>query len=319
MNFSNFEYFYTLSKSEGVADAAKRLNISQQALSAQIRRLEEELGVPLITKQRPAELTPCGRVFANFSGEMLLQRKQLLKTLRQMTGQQQELLISLDPGSYPPALTRAMSRFSQELPECVIHLEERRENFTENDLKKYDFHISSQHLQGNLEHIALENTHNTPDGHHKNSIVVGAVPELLRAKWGQDWEMVARNMTAARSPKPGQGLPFIRVTSFAGFQDRYFAEKHCQSCTVATVSSPEAGFALCRAGVGALLAPDGWLSAQLAGDMTSLKIIPLGEPYPDIELFVSYEKGKVFTPQEAFFLRCLCTGETSDEASFGGQ
>lgn len=306
MNFSNFEYFYTLSKSEGVADAARKLNISQQALSAQIRRLEEELGVPLITKNRPASLTPCGEVFAQFSGEMLLQRQQLMKRLWEMTGQHQELLISLSPGSYPPALTRAMTRFAQKMPECTLRLEERGENFTENDLKKYDFHLSSQQLPGNLEHIALEGASNPPGSLHKNSIVVGATPELLRAKWGENWRMVAEAMQAAKSPLPGEGLPFIRITGFAGFQDRYFAEKKCRSHTVATVTSPEAGFALCRAGVGALLAPNGWLEAQLRGDTTSLYMIPLGEPYPGTELFVSYEKGKQFSPPEALFLQCLC-------------
>ena len=44
MTFQNMEYFLTVAETGNITHAANRLNISQQALSNCIARLEEELG-----------------------------------------------------------------------------------------------------------------------------------------------------------------------------------------------------------------------------------------------------------------------------------
>ena len=317
MNFSNFEYFYELSKSSSVREAAARMNISQQALSSQIRRLEEELGVPLITDKRPATLTPCGKVFAEFSGEMLLKRRELLKTLADLSGQNREIFLSISKEGCPPILADAITAFAQEEPGCAIRLEERGDNFTDNDFKKYDFNFSTERLSSDLEYIQLQNESYGPiagadlDKTRSNIISVAVSVQLLRKKWGENWRAEAEDMEKTKDLSRMEGVPYVRVESFGAIVDKYFLEKGYRPVTAATVSSPEAALSLCQAGVGILLAPDGWLIKQLGDQHPNVVVIPLDQTFPATDFFISYQKGKVLSPNEQAFLRCLCDSTPS--------
>ena len=61
MNFTNLDYFLALTKEMNFTQAAKKLHISQQALSNHILRLEEEFGVSLFDRGTPLTLTAAGK------------------------------------------------------------------------------------------------------------------------------------------------------------------------------------------------------------------------------------------------------------------
>ena len=62
MEFNQLRYFMAVAEKEHVTRAAEELHIAQPALTKSIRKLEAELGYPLITKKgRNIELTPFGR------------------------------------------------------------------------------------------------------------------------------------------------------------------------------------------------------------------------------------------------------------------
>ena len=72
MNSKQLEYFLAVAQSGSFTAAARRLYISQPALSKQLRLLEEELGAPLLVR-RPhgVILTSEGRKLAEQAMEVL--------------------------------------------------------------------------------------------------------------------------------------------------------------------------------------------------------------------------------------------------------
>lgn len=79
LNFHHLRYFWTVAKEGHLTRSAQRLNVSQSALSSQIRQLEDHLGQALFIRQgRSLQLTDTGHLVLeyadsifNLSGELL--------------------------------------------------------------------------------------------------------------------------------------------------------------------------------------------------------------------------------------------------------
>jgi len=63
MNFQNLQYFLVVAEEMNVTKAAKRLHISEQALSRQIGKLEKELNAKLFERYPRFTLSPAGKRF----------------------------------------------------------------------------------------------------------------------------------------------------------------------------------------------------------------------------------------------------------------
>jgi LysR family hydrogen peroxide-inducible transcriptional activator len=78
MTFSQLEYTIALSKYGSFKRAADKLQISQPALSMQIRKLEEEVGILLFDRSKsPAETTRDGKLFIDRAQEILVAKEHL--------------------------------------------------------------------------------------------------------------------------------------------------------------------------------------------------------------------------------------------------
>lgn len=59
--FRNKEYIYSVYQEKSFCRAAEKLHISQPALSAMVKRTEEQLGMPIFNRRTtPISLTPFG-------------------------------------------------------------------------------------------------------------------------------------------------------------------------------------------------------------------------------------------------------------------
>lgn len=73
MDLLQLEYFLRLAANEHVSKTAEQLHISQPSLSATIKKLESELGVPLFSRKgRNITLSPYGRAYKAYVEEAFL-------------------------------------------------------------------------------------------------------------------------------------------------------------------------------------------------------------------------------------------------------
>ena len=92
LNFNHLRYFWAVAHDGNLTRTAERLNISQSALSTQIKKLEERLGHSLFERRgRQLHLTEAGRVALDHADAIFAAGDDLLGTLRE-TGRSRYIL-----------------------------------------------------------------------------------------------------------------------------------------------------------------------------------------------------------------------------------
>ena len=84
LNYHHLLYFWTVAREGGLAPAGKVLRLSQSAISGQIHRLEENLGLALFEKRgRKLEMTDTGRVVYRYAEQIFGLGRELLDVVRE--------------------------------------------------------------------------------------------------------------------------------------------------------------------------------------------------------------------------------------------
>ncbi|MEM8726680.1 MAG: LysR family transcriptional regulator, partial [Pseudomonadota bacterium] len=93
LNYNHLRYFYAVAKEGHLTRAAERLNISQSALSAQIKKLEERLGHPLFERRgRRLVLSPAGQVAMSYGETIFNAGDAMLRRLEEAGEEDQPVL-----------------------------------------------------------------------------------------------------------------------------------------------------------------------------------------------------------------------------------
>jgi LysR family transcriptional activator of nhaA len=83
LNFNHLRYFWAVARDGNLTRTAERLNVSQSALSVQIRKLEDRLGHALFERRgRQLHLTEAGRITLDHADAIFATGEELLGTLR---------------------------------------------------------------------------------------------------------------------------------------------------------------------------------------------------------------------------------------------
>jgi len=94
LNYHHLRYFWAVAREGSLTKAANALHVSQSALSAQIRQLEEQLGQALFERVgRRLELTEAGRMALEYADEIFAAGGELLATLTEGRRRQHVLRI----------------------------------------------------------------------------------------------------------------------------------------------------------------------------------------------------------------------------------
>lgn len=93
LNFHHLHYFWAVAKEGHLTRAAARLHVSQSALSAQIKLLEEQLGHALFTRSgRTLQLTEAGRMALSYADTIFASGNELMALLRDGVRQTRQVL-----------------------------------------------------------------------------------------------------------------------------------------------------------------------------------------------------------------------------------
>lgn len=87
LNYNHLRYFWAVARDGNLTRTAEQLNLSQSALSLQIKKLEHQLGHALFERRgRGLHLTEAGRVALDHANTIFAAGDELLGTLRQTGG-----------------------------------------------------------------------------------------------------------------------------------------------------------------------------------------------------------------------------------------
>ncbi|MEN3793932.1 LysR family transcriptional regulator [Fulvimarina sp. MAC3] len=93
LNFHHLRYFQTVAHEGNLTRAAERLNVSQSAVSTQIRHLEERLGQKLFERQgRGLVLTEAGHIALDHADAIFAVGDELVNTLAERSAGQRRVL-----------------------------------------------------------------------------------------------------------------------------------------------------------------------------------------------------------------------------------
>lgn len=138
MEIQQLYYYMELCRQKNFTEAGYVCNMTQGALSKQIRKLEGELGVTLIRRNtRHFELSREGEVLLEYAGRMAALYEEMLQKVQK----NREIKIGCMPVLAPYHLARTLNEFHERHPEIQLVLEEKRAQEILESADSYDFMI----------------------------------------------------------------------------------------------------------------------------------------------------------------------------------
>jgi LysR family transcriptional regulator, benzoate and cis,cis-muconate-responsive activator of ben and cat genes len=123
MELRHLRYFATVAETLNFSAAARRLHLAQPPLSAQIRALEDELGVRLFERSsRGVALTQAGRAFLPKALEALRAAERAGESARTLaSGRHDELRLGVIPPAMTAGVAARIGEFHRLHPEVRLH------------------------------------------------------------------------------------------------------------------------------------------------------------------------------------------------------
>ncbi len=126
MNFRDLEYLVAVVRLTHFGKAAEECHVSQSALSLQLQKLEQEIGVKLLERtSRRVVVTEAGKEAARRAQELLQGRRDLLDAVRPCnSGLPMTVRAGAIPTVAPFIFARLQTRFHERYPETTLQFDE---------------------------------------------------------------------------------------------------------------------------------------------------------------------------------------------------
>ena len=143
MEIQQLYYYVELCKQKNFTEAGYACNMTQGALSKQIRKLENELGITLIRRNtRKFELSKEGEIFLSYAKKMTGTYEEMLKNVQK----NQEIKIGCMPVLAPYHFARLVADFRKEYPDIKLVIDERIASEIQENSDRYDFLILRENM-----------------------------------------------------------------------------------------------------------------------------------------------------------------------------
>lgn len=302
MNFLSMEYFMTIAELGSFRQAASKLFVSQQSLSEHVKKLEQELGVPLFNRGRTLSLTVEGECFERGVKEILSVRNRMFEDIANVTDKRhRKITVAVATYDTPPFLPELLQRYSQLYPHYEVSIVKRLTSDISHNMSGVDLYFSFLPLDEDLEHIFLLDD---------DPFVVCINQTLLDNTYGFRWSGIEERLLATRDLSLLRELPFVLLYDRNKLLSRDLNHMFRQYAF-----TPQVGFqsengdlnvTMCIRGVGALLAPRDFFLRKLdqyfAAATTTMKLYQINPMGLKSTLAISYKKREQLNPAELHFI-----------------
>jgi DNA-binding transcriptional LysR family regulator len=121
LDFRLLKYIVAVAEERTFTAAAARLNLSQSALSTQIRLLEENLGIKIFDRKGGTKLTAEGKVLYRYGRDGLKTRDHIVETIQAIhSGRMKPLRLAFTPFVLNPLLKNVSDIYRELIPDSDI-------------------------------------------------------------------------------------------------------------------------------------------------------------------------------------------------------
>lgn len=250
LNYHHFLYFWVVAKEGSIAAASQKLHLAQPTISAQIHRLEEQLGEKLFERKgRQLVLTDFGTVALGYAEEIFALGREFVETARgRSTGRPLRLVVGVS-NTLPKSIVRRMLEPALQL-EQSLRLVVREDRSIEAFLGELTMHT-----------VDLVLSDAPADAGGSVRVLSHVLGECGTAFFA------AKNLVARRKDFPTSldGAPFLLPRAGSAPRralDVWFDALGVRPKIVAEVEDPALAKVLAEAGLGIVAAPE-WLVDEL--------------------------------------------------------
>ncbi len=287
MDFSLLKSFIAVAEEKSFSEAAKHLFISQQALSKQIAKLEEELDTALFVRSRPLGLTPDGKQFLQTAkGILHLKRLYEENSSKSLAGSH-AVHIGIEHTVARAILPHVLPHYLHEHEDTYVRFSEESPEV----LQKAVSHDGVDLVIGTLS--STPDTYETVPLCQKEQLLVVPKP-IMHELAGENYELVRAEFSEVADLSFFESAPFIKIprqSSGGRTLSSYLKYYDINPQFVCELTNIENAFQLANGGLGVFIYSKlfwDMLAPELQRDyLKNIDIFPL--PFlPDIESVCAY-------------------------------
>lgn len=274
MNFSTMDYFVAVAEERSFTKAAARLAVTQQTLSANIAAAERELGVKLLVRRVPLELTYAGEEFLRYARRFQRERRTMVREFQDIAGDERGVLsIGVTSTRGHLIMPTSIAAFQKQHPGIRVVLNEGENEELVQGLREGRLDMVVATLQGANPQLQVRPL-------LREEVVLLVSQPLLDATLGSDQDVAIRRAEAVGDLSGLAALPFLLVgrRDTPGTVARQAFERANISPDIKVVSkNTETLVALALRGVGACFCPAELVATSFSDpEEQGMRVVHLG-------------------------------------------